>query len=218
MEQNQFEGLEEVEMVEVKDEEEVSSLKEYEKLLIAERDREDYVKAVTLIKYGCFSQKEVTEVDFSKLEKLTTAKKYKGLYTLYRDLEKMQLLFIAELVENNKGAEDERKDLKPYAYDVIYIEAMDEETYQAVVHAGRNNVSTALSNLVIAADVAEILITVLAIIALIGSAIVGSQSYSGFSLVVYMLINSATFIVGASLGAALLVLMHIRFNKYKDQQ
>ena len=72
MEQNQFEGLEEVEMVEVKDEEEVSSLKEYEKLLIAERDREDYVKAVTLIKYGCFSQKEVTEVDFSKLEKLTT--------------------------------------------------------------------------------------------------------------------------------------------------
>ena len=130
----------------------------------------------------------------------------------------MQLLFVAELVENNKGDEEERKDLKPYGYDVIFIEAMDDETYQAVLHAGRNNVSTALSKLVIVADIAEILITVLAVIALIGSAIVGSTSYSGFSLVVYMLINSATFIVGATLGAALLVLMHIRFNKYKDQQ
>lgn len=217
MEQNQFEGLEEVEMAEVKNEEEVSNLKEYEKLLLAERDREDYDKALTLIKFGCFSQKEETTVDYTKLEKVSS-KKYKGLYTLYRDLEKMQLLFIAELVENNKGDEDERKDLKPYAYDVIYIEAMDEETYKAVVHAGRNNVSTYISKLVIVADIAEILITVLAVIALIGSAIVGSSSYSGFSLVVYMLINSATFLVGAALGAALLVLMHIRFNKYKAQQ
>ncbi|MBQ9900641.1 MAG: hypothetical protein IJM36_05900 [Acholeplasmatales bacterium] len=217
MEQNQFEGLEEVEMAEVKNEEEVSNLKEYEKLLLAERDREDYDKALTLIKFGCFSQKEETTVDYTKLEKVSS-KKYKGLYTLYRDLEKMQLLFIAELVENNKGDEDERKDLKPYAYDVIYLEAMDEETYKAVVHAGRNNVSTYISKLVIVADIAEILITVLAVIALIGSAIVGSSSYSGFSLVVYMLINSATFLVGAALGAALLVLMHIRFNKYKAQQ
>ena len=217
MEQNQFEGLEEVEMAEVKNEEEVSNLKEYEKLLLAERDREDYDKALTLIKFGCFSQKEETTVDYTKLEKVSS-KKYKGLYTLYRDLEKMQLLFIAELVENNKGDEDERKDLKPYAYDVIYLEAMDEETYKAVVHAGRNNVSTYISKLVIVADIAEILITVLAVIALIGSAIVGSSSYSGFSLVVYMLINSATFLVGAALGDALLVLMHIRFNKYKAQQ
>ena len=217
MEQNQFDGLEEVEMAEVKNEEEVSNLKEYEKLLLAERDREDYDKALTLIKFGCFSQKEETTVDYTKLEKVSS-KKYKGLYTLYRDLEKMQLLFIAELVENNKGDEDERKDLKPYAYDVIYLEAMDEETYKDVVHAGRNNVSTYISKLVIVADIAEILITVLAVIALIGSAIVGSSSYSGFSLVVYMLINSATFLVGAALGAALLVLMHIRFNKYKAQQ
>ena len=217
MEQNQFEGLEEVEMAEVKNEAEVNTLKEYEKLLLAERDREDYEKALTLIKFGCFSQKEETTVDYTRLEKISS-KKYKGLYTLYRDLDKMQLLFIAELVENNKGDEDERKDLKPYAYDVIYLEAMDDETYKAVIHAGRNNVSTFISKLVIIADIAEILITVLAVIALIGSAIVGSSSYEGFSLVVYMLINSATFIVGASLGAALLVLMHIRFNKYKDQQ
>ena len=218
MEQNQFEGLEEVEMAEVKDVEEVNNLKEYEKLLLAERDREDFEKAVTLIKFGCFSQKEETAMDFSKLEKIESTKKYKGLYTLYRDLSNMQLLFIAELVEDNKGDEDERKDLKPYAYDVIYIEAMDEETYKAVVHAGRNNVSTYISKLVVVADIAEILITVLAVIALIGSAIVGSGSYTGFSLVVYMLINSATFLVGAALGAALLVLMHIRFNKYKAQQ
>ena len=41
MEQNQFEGLEEVEVADVKPEEDVENLKEYEKLLLAERDRED---------------------------------------------------------------------------------------------------------------------------------------------------------------------------------
>lgn len=219
MEQNQFEGLEEVEVAEVKKEEDVKGLLEYEKLLLAERDRQDYEKALNLIKFGCFEQKEITSLDFNNLEKINSGKKYKGLYTLYRNLSNMQLLFVAELVENNQGAEDERKDLKPYAYDVIFFEIMDEETYQAVLHAGRNNVSSSISKLVVAADLAEILVTLLAVIAIIGSAIIGADGkYTGFSLVVYVLINSATFIVGASLGAALLVLMHIRYNKYKDQQ
>ena len=219
MEQNQFEGLEEVEVAEVKGEEEVKGLLEYEKLLLAERDRQDYEKALNLIKFGCFEQKEITSLDFNHLEKINS-KKYKGLYTLYRNLDNMQLLFVAELVENNQGDEqNERKDLKPYAYDVIFFEIMDEETYQAVVHAGRNNVSSVLSKLVITADIAEIIVTALAVLAIIGSAIIGADGkYTGFSLVVYVLINSATFIVGAALGAALLVLMHIRYNKYKDQQ
>ena len=183
MEQNKFEGLEEVEVSEVKTEDEVQSLKEYEKLLLAERDREDNEKALNLIKFGCFSQKEETTVDFSKLEKITTPKKYRGLYTLYRNLDNMQLLFIAELIENNKGDEDERKDLKPYAYDVIYLETMDEETYEAVCHAGKNNVSSLLSKLVICADVVEIVLWVLTVFMLIASAIVASGSYTGVNII-----------------------------------
>jgi len=217
MEQNQFEGLEEIEVTDVKPEEEVKGLKEYEKLLLAERDREDYEKALNLIKFGCFEQKQETTMDYSKLEKINNGKKYKGLYSLYRNLDTMQLLFIAELVENNKGDEDERKDMKPYAYDVIYFEQMDEETYKAVCHAGKNNVSSWLSKLVICSDVLTILLWVLSVVLLIGAAIAGSTSYSGFNLFTYVLINSGTLLAGAVIMVPLTVLMHIKYKKYKEQ-
>lgn len=217
MEQNKFEELEQVEVSNVKPEEEVETLKEYEKLLLAERDREDNEKALNLIKFGCFNQKEETVVDFSKLEKIVTPKKYKGLYTLYRNLETMQLEFIAELIENNKGADDERKDLKPYAYDVIYLEQMDEETYKAVCHAGKNNVSTWLSKLVVCADVLTIVLWVLTVFMLIASAIVASSSYTGINIVIYAFANTASYLTAASIMIPLLVLMHIKYKKYKDQ-
>lgn len=217
MEQNKFEELEQVEVSNVKPEEEVETLKEYEKLLLAERDREDNEKALNLIKFGCFNQKEETVVDFSKLEKIVTPKKYKGLYTLYRNLETMQLEFIAELIENNKGADDERKDLKPYAYDVIYLEQMDEETYKAVCHAGKNNVSTWLSKLVVCADVLTIVLWVLTVFMLIASAIVASGSYTGINIVIYAFANTASYLTAASIMIPLLVLMHIKYKKYKDQ-
>ena len=217
MEQNQFEGLEEVEVSDVKPEDEVKGLKEYEKLLLAERDREDNEKALNLIKFGCFNQKEETTIDFSKLEKISTPKKYKGLYSLYRSLDTMQLLFVAELIENNKGADDERKDLKPYAYDVIYLEQMDEETYKAVCHAGKNNVSSVLSKLVVCADILTIVDWVIAVFLLIAGLIVASGSYTGVNIVIYALVNASTFILAGSIMLPLLVLMHIKYKKYKDQ-
>ncbi|MDE7161231.1 MAG: hypothetical protein K2N65_00565, partial [Anaeroplasmataceae bacterium] len=36
---------------------------------------------------------------------------------------------------NNKGDYNERKDLAPYAYDVLYLEYLDEETYAQVKKA-----------------------------------------------------------------------------------
>ena len=59
-------------------------------------------------------------------------KKYKGLYQLYRNLDTLELLFICPLIENNKGSEDEREDLKPYGYDVIYLDQMDDETNKVI--------------------------------------------------------------------------------------
>lgn len=116
-------------------------VKEYEKLLLAERNRKDYEKAINLIKYGCFTQYEESSVDFSVLEKLNV-KRYKGVYDLYRNTETYALYYIAELVEDNKGDVDERKDLKPYAYDVVALEEMDEETYLHVCHAAKHNLNS----------------------------------------------------------------------------
>ena len=215
MEQNQFEGLEEVEVADVKPEEDVENLKEYEKLLLAERDREDNEKALNLIKFGCFNQKEETVVDFSKLEKIQTPKKYKGLYTLYRNLETMQLEFIAELIENNKGAEDERKDLKPYAYDVIYLEAMDDETYKAVCHAGKNNVRTSISVLYKSSFVCFFVLAAFALYCFIYNLI--SLQGGFFDRLALGLYYAAPFFVGIFILLPLLVLVSIKYKKYKDQ-
>ena len=129
----------------------------------------------------------------------------------------MQLEFVAELIENNKGADDERKDLKPYAYDVIYLEQMDEETYQAVCHAGKNNVSSWLSKLVVCADVLTIVLWAFTLFMFVASAIVASGSYSGINIILYAFANTSTYIAAASIMIPLLVLMHIKYKKYKDQ-
>ena len=215
MEQNKFEGLDEVEVSDVKPEEEVKGLKEYEKLLLAERDREDYEKALNLIKFGCFEQKEVTNVDFSKLEKISTPKKYKGLYALYRNLDTMQLEFIAELIENNKGAEDERKDLKPYAYDVIYLEQMDGETYQAVCHAGKNNISSSISVLYKSAFICFFVLIAFGLYCFTYNLI--SLSGNFFDRLALGLYYAAPFFVGVFILLPLLVLTSIKYKKYKDQ-
>ena len=130
MEKNNVEELLEQEMDLVVETSE-PQMKEFEKLLIAERDRKDYQKAINLIKFGCFTQTEKEAIDFNELTKVN-AKKFKGHYELYRHNETFDLYYIAELVEDNKGDVDERTDLKPYAYDVIEIESMDEETYNPI--------------------------------------------------------------------------------------
>ena len=76
MEQNRFDGLEEIE-TENNYIPEKKEKKEYEKLLGFERARLDYEKATSLIKFGCFKQEEKPTVDFSRLEKVDYEKKYK---------------------------------------------------------------------------------------------------------------------------------------------
>lgn len=144
MEQLKVEQLEEVEVEKIKPADEVVVL-EYEKLLLAERNRADFAKAKNLVKFGCFAQKQETTVEFEKLEKVTTGKKYRGLYDLYRNLDNMQLLFVAPLVENNKGDVDENKNMKPYGYDVLYLDPVDDETYAMVKLAYRRNNKTLVS-------------------------------------------------------------------------
>ncbi|MBD5391147.1 hypothetical protein HDR67_03995 [bacterium] len=110
-------------------------MKEFEKLLFEDTKRKEMQKALTEIKLGLFEQKQEETFDFSLYTKMTYDKKYKGLYDLYQNNETLELVMVCPLIENNKGDYNERHDLAPYAYDVLYIEYLDEEAYTLVKQA-----------------------------------------------------------------------------------
>lgn len=116
-------------------EEPVKKLKEFEKLLFEDTKRKEMAKALDEVKLGLFDQKEELTFDFENYTLMTYGKKYKGLYDLYQHNETMELVFVCPLIENNKGDEFERKDMKPYAYDVVYLEYLDSEAYDLVKKA-----------------------------------------------------------------------------------
>lgn len=216
MEQNKFELLEEVEQDIPAQSENKVELKEYEKLLIAERDRKDYEKAVNLISYGCFEQKEETTIDFNVLELASTPKKYKGLYSLYRNLETMQLVFICPLVENNKGDVDERKDMKPYGYDVIYLETMDNETYEMVVKAAKNNLKSAVSFIYKTAVVMYFVYLAFTVVTA-GWIFFDALSNGALKALFSVLYNLDGYFTGLLVSTILLVLATIKYKKYKAE-
>ena len=74
--------------------------KEFEILLKKEEHRQLLMKAINLVKFGCFEQKTELKIDFSRMERIDSNKKFKGLYTLYRNIDTKQLCFVAALVEN----------------------------------------------------------------------------------------------------------------------
>ena len=216
MEQNNFEELESVELVEDKVVENKKELKEYEKLLIAEANRCDFEKAVNLVKFGCFLQKEEKEIDFTKLELIPSNKKFKGLYKLYRSLETMDLIFICPLVENNKGDKEEDKSMKPYAYDCIYLESMDSETYELVKKSAKNNINNKVKTLYIASFVAYFTLLAITLIGLICCCILYAEG--GF----LQFLPNAMIVIGAILSGCvialpLLVLAAIKYRSYKEQ-
>ncbi len=110
-------------------------LKEYQKLLLEDMKRKETMKALNEVKLGLFEQKEVVDFDFEQYTHVHYGKKYKGLYELYQNKETFELAFVCPLIENNKGDDNERTDLKPYAYDVLYLEKLDEEAYDLVQKA-----------------------------------------------------------------------------------
>jgi hypothetical protein len=220
MEKNNVEQLQEQEMDLVVETTE-PVVKEYEKLLIAERDRKDYQKAINLIKFGCFEQKEEESIDFSQLQKVN-AKKYKGVYELYRNVETFDLYYIAELVENNKGDVDERPDLKPYAYDVIELDSMDEETYAHVYKSAKHNLS-GLPDLFI--KLANVMYWVLIAVTFIifTYVLIEGLKNNQFSIeaLVSQLLNCLYTImplVGSiAVATPLMVLANIKYNNYKAE-
>ncbi len=110
-------------------------MKEYEKLLFEDTKRQESLKAKNEVELGLFEQKEEATFDFSKYKLMTYGKKYKGLYDLYQNNETNELVYVCPLIEDNKGSDDERNDLQPYAYDVIYLEYLTPEDYELVKKA-----------------------------------------------------------------------------------
>lgn len=100
--------------------------KEYEKILIKERNRELNMKAQNLVKLGCFDQREETNIDFSLLDKVTYGSMYRKIYDLYMDKDG-NLFYIFGKIEGENA--------KPYAYDVIAIETVSDEDYKKLYKA-----------------------------------------------------------------------------------
>ncbi len=185
-------------------------MKEFEKLLFEEFKRQECEKASLEVELGLFEQKEETTFDLTTYTKMSS-KKYKRLYDLYRHNETGELAYVCPLVENNEGAEDERKDMTPYAYDVLYLEYLDGETYEKVKKAGIHETSK-VPTLYVASWVAYFALIALNIAILIYTII----QPNGFDFTTYMLV------AGSSLGALvistlLLTLVSIKYHNYKDR-
>ena len=146
MEQNHFEGLDEVEMAPVKNANESKEPKEFEKLLKKEEHRQLLMKAINLVKFGCFEQKTELKIDFSRMERIDSNKKYKGLYTLYRNIDTKQLCFVAALVENKVNdyfeKEEETKDEK-VSLDATLDDEIKAEERRKEAEAEKNQINSA---------------------------------------------------------------------------
>ena len=215
MEQNQFEGLDAIEQEEVK----INlkpELKEYEKLLLAEQERQLVDKARTLLSYGCFEQKEETVIDFTIYSRLET-KKFKGKYDLYQNIETGDLVWICPLIE---AGDDEEKDKvkKPYAYDCVIIDKMDEETYQEVIKAANHNLRSLASVSYKGGIIGYIVLLVFTVVVFINNIIGYFDAGNTFFNAIAGSINSTGVYFGFDVAIAfILVLVSIKYKKFKNQ-
>lgn len=215
MEQNQFEGLDAIEQEEVK----INlkpELKEYEKLLLAEQERQLVEKARTLLSYGCFEQKEETVIDFTIYSRLET-KKFKGKYDLYQNIETGDLVWICPLIEAGDD-EDKDKVKKPYAYDCVIIDKMDEETYQEVIKAANHNLRSLASVCYKGGIIGYIVLLVFTVVVFINNIIVYFDAGNTFFNAIAGSINSTGVYFGFDVAIAfILVLVSIKYKKFKNQ-
>ena len=101
--------------------------------------------------------------------------------------------------------------MTPYAYDVLYLEYLDEETYEKVKKAGIHETSK-VPTLYVASWIAYFALIALNIAVIIFTII---QS-NGFDFTTYMLVAGA--ILGSLVvSTCLLTLVSIKYHNYKDR-
>lgn len=147
-------------------------MQQYERIILNENNRLDNIKAKRLIELGCFEQKEEKSVDLTALEEITfNGKLYKGVYKLYKN-EEGQMFFITPLTEDDP---DMDKKVEPYAYDVIAIENVDDETFEDLRHLGRQSSKRGFAKVLYIAQIVFIFITFVLLLAEIISLALSSQ-------------------------------------------
>lgn len=182
--------------------------KEYEKLLFEDTKRKETEKALTEVKLGLFEQKEVITLDFSKYTLMTYGKKFKGLYDLYQDNETLELLYVCPLIENNKGDEHERKDLKPYAYDVLFLEFLDEEAYTLVRQAAVHEKSKLIDVFYYSAIVFYFVLLLLNVSTIVYCVIMGTEF-------IQFLFICGSLWAGQAIFTALLPILLMQYRRFK---
>lgn len=185
-------------------------MKEFEKLLFEELKRQECDKALLEVELGLFEQKQETKFDYSLYTQMSS-KKYKRLYDLFRHNETGELVYVCPLIENNEGSEDERKDMKPYGYDVLYLEYLDEETYEKVKKAGIHETSN-VPTLYVASWVAYFALLALNIAVIIYTLVVGG----GIDLSTYVL-YAGSILSAQVVATLLLTLVSIKYHNYKER-
>lgn len=101
-------------------------MKEYEKILELDNKLELNKKAITLVKLGCFEQKDVAGFDPKDYTDLTVeGKLYKGLYSLYQNADG-DLIYANPEIEADENGEVHGE---ASSYDVLFIETMTEENF-----------------------------------------------------------------------------------------
>lgn len=185
-------------------------MKEFEKLLFEEEKRTETAKAKTEVKLGLFEQKEELTFDFKNYTKMTYGKKYKGLYDLYRNNETYELAYVCPLIENNKGSEDERKDMAPYAYDVLYIEYLDHEAYSLVKKAAVHEKSKLIDCLYFSAITIYFALWALTLFTIV-NLITEGQNFTSLMLVVGPILSALVT------STILLPMLLIKYRKFKAQ-
>lgn len=185
-------------------------MKEFEKLLLEDTKRRENEKALTEIKLGLFEQKEEETFDFGNYTLITYGKKYKGLYDLYQNTETFELAYVCPLVEDNKGDDNERTDLAPYAYDVIYLELLTGEEFDLVKKAASHEKSNGIHILCNVAIFVTVFIWALALATLTAS-IISIKEFTSIVLLCGPLFS------GAAISTILLPILLIKYRKFKAE-
>jgi hypothetical protein len=183
-------------------------LKEYQKLLMQDENRELANKAYKLIKLGLWNQYKVSVDDFNikNLKKLDFVKKYKG-HELYQG-EHNELYYIASLSEEDS----DNPTAQVYSYDIVELDNVDEETYKKLIEAHKHEGNKLLS----ICYYISIVVTVVAVASFVYTLLFGmiNKGYNLFdSLFIYAI--QPLFYAGAL--ASLVGILHIFKRRFEGR-
>lgn len=186
-------------------------MKEYQKLLYEDVKRQENEKAKLEVKLGLFEQKKVETFDFTGKTLITYGKKYKGLYDLYQNDETLELTYVCPLVEDNKGDdESEKKDLSPYAYDVLELELLGAEEFEMVKKAATHEKSGLIDALYKSAYVLYFLLAIVTIACVIALCITQAGLTS-------ILLVCGPLFSALVTGTIILPILAIQYRKFKAE-